>query len=244
MEYDPILRHIPASSAPGQFRTSFSFKCSELKCIHYIYGFDSLERLEDHKQQQHMSSKGLGSSTKPQINSPPTRVEQRQSFLSPPQTMSRQTSLAAAPREPFSDPSHSRWEGWESPAVLSRNIHAGNSNTPLPMSRWHNAPSRMPPVAQKNFEQAPSNSTLTYSFIPEYSTFDEKMEKSLETSSRPAKRARLTTDYPENSKLMREIGSCLRCKILKKKVCFFFIIVASAFSGFYVTSMRMDYWIV
>ncbi|TVY14692.1 hypothetical protein LARI1_G007960 [Lachnellula arida] len=218
-EYDPILT-AGTSGAATQPKFMHSLKCSELKCIHYIYGFHSRDSLESHKRQHHKIPSEPASSSQTQSSlslnlSEPSPGTGQQRRPSPPPVYIFQRNR----RNPLSPGSRPQWEGWESSAASSQDIHPRRiPNTVQTMSTPYSAPALIQPVAEEISRRSSAHSNLTYSFIPEYPASSENIASlQKDKSQHPAKRIRPNTEILDDTRLMREVGPCLRCKILKKK---------------------------
>jgi hypothetical protein len=139
-KYDPVLKQSPTGDALRELKVSSSLKCPEQKCIHYIYGFNDPESLEDHKQQQHLNSKKF---MEPQPSSassyPPNQSETghhigRRSIpsLEPLSERSQPSTAAQYPSSASKDPLYD----WESLANLSRqNTNQIPIDQPLPKAK-------------------------------------------------------------------------------------------------------------
>jgi hypothetical protein len=192
--YDPVLKHSATTVQPNP---PISLKCPEQKCIHYVYGFGSRESLEHHQEQEHAS--GHGSLT-------PRALSPRSSFLR------THGSLRQLPSHDFQQREDS--------------VMSGVPDSHRPASIIQSLMERTPSISQSLSRSTSVNSrssNRTYSFVPEYQSSENSLDlqdKLDNISRRPSKRTRLGADLDEETRLVREVGPCLRCKILKKKAYF------------------------
>lgn len=232
-EYDPILTTSTSGASSQPLKSTPSFKCSELKCIHYIYGFHDKDGLESHKRQHHKIPNEPASLTQTQtqnslssnLSGPSLATRQQRSSSPLPLYISQQNRPTTLINDSWSASSYPRWDfpGHfpESLAVPSRDINPqGIPNTVQTMTTPYSAPARIQPVAEEISRRSSAHSNLTYSFIPEYPASSENIASSPKDKSHPSKRIRPNTEILDDTRLMREVGPCLRCKILKKKVRF------------------------
>ncbi|TVY80780.1 hypothetical protein LSUE1_G005700 [Lachnellula suecica] len=215
-KYDPVLKFATDSR---QTETAPSLKCSEIRCIHYVYGFNDPEGLRSHRLEEHPHSESYLDMSFPASEMSGRKRHERPSGFG--------YQRDVFPRPNFAE----RMEKGQliaAESVSSNLPFSSTSNLPDIYPREHmtsrpmnfvspGAPATSQPVAQEISRQTSASSNLTYSFIPEYpSMAKNSLDSPWSTLLYPSKRTRLTPSIDE-SKLMREVGPCLRCKVLKKK---------------------------
>jgi hypothetical protein len=139
-KYDPVLKHSPNGDDLRESKLSSSLKCPEQKCIHYIYGFYDLASLEDHKQRQHLTSKGTMESLFSSASSyPPNESETAHQIggrFNPSHEPLSERSLPASAAQYPSTASKDPGDGRESLADPSRQNTAQTSiEQPLPKAK-------------------------------------------------------------------------------------------------------------
>ncbi|TVY35736.1 Transcriptional regulator [Lachnellula subtilissima] len=195
-EYDPILTAKASDGVTQHLKYMPSLKCSELGCIHYIYGFHGKDDLESHKRQHHKIPKETASPSQAQsslslnILEPLPSTGQQQSSSPLPNHVLQRHQPTTATNDPFSAGSRPRWESSESSAVLSRDTNPrGIPNTVQIATAPYSAPARMQPIAEEVSSKNSARSNLTYSFIPEYPASSEHIPSlQKDKSQHPSKR--------------------------------------------------------
>jgi hypothetical protein len=139
-KYDPVLKHSPTGGDLRNSKVLSSHKCPEQKCIHYIYGFYDPESLEDHKQRQHLTSRGTMESLFSSASSyPPHKsvtTHQIGGRFNPRHEPLSERSLPASAAQYPSTASKDPGDGWESLADPSRqNTTQTSIDQPLPKAK-------------------------------------------------------------------------------------------------------------
>ncbi|TVY25678.1 Transcriptional regulator [Lachnellula hyalina] len=179
-EYDPILTAKASDGATQHLKYMPSLKCSELECIHYIYGFHGKDDLESHKRQHHKILKEPTSSLQAQTSlsqntsEPLPGTGQQQSSSPLPNHVLQRNQPTTATNDPFSAGSRPRWEFSEGSAVLSRDINPrGIPNTVQITTTPYSAPAPMQPVAEEVSNQNSCDAGDPCSLCPEQDSLAE-----------------------------------------------------------------------
>jgi hypothetical protein len=186
-----VLKGITNGVETHQLKTTTSIKCVYPTCIHFVYGFDKQEHLDLHSQENH-----------PLDMNTPFRSSSTSGDLAFNRLSSHILPKTSRPRE-------------DSASAL-RDHHKSTSV-------GQDCPERTPSVGQGISRQTSSSSRTsnrTFSFVPEYPAFSGVSPNFQQenTLMHPPKRSRLALDSTDDPKLLKEVGSCLRCKLLKKRV--------------------------
>lgn len=186
-QYDPIVRAWRLrDSLPLRYRNSSSHKCSDDRCLHYIYGFPNQEERDQHVREHSALSK-------------------------------RDSGLSLGLTTPVAIHDHS---------IRSHEL-SNDYSKPSP-------PLYLPPPTG-NLQLARTLTTAatrdhkdslrSYSLAPEPSTLKRDMRNSIDSEVDPLlpplKRSRVGQSRLESIgelRLLREDGSCLRCRVLHRGV--------------------------
>ena len=185
-QYDPILKNRNIGShIQRKLESRSPLKCSKPRCIHYIYGFETLTDLNKHMLKQHASQTG------------------HHKIL----------EKGASPQTRLSTPSGSPSCTLFDADMSSRAVSDPSASTVISITRHNESAANA--ISKQDFP----TSSQVYSFIPEYPALSENT--GWNASLHPPKRSRPTPlglNSREETRLVRNIGPCLRCKVLKKKV--------------------------
>ncbi|KAK4197042.1 hypothetical protein QBC40DRAFT_108759 [Triangularia verruculosa] len=192
--FDPVVSAMRLrDSLPLGFRNHHSYKCWDERCMHYIYGYPLHDDRDQHSR-EHVS------------------FQKRDSGL----------SVSGTPPLVFPEKPNRNYSA-DFNSSNSGNSNSNSNKQPSPLYLPRPGPNiQLAPIATNSQSQAKDHreSLRSYSFVPEYPAGPRgSVDSEVDPLLPPLKRSRVGQSRLESIgelRLLREVGPCLRCKVLKK----------------------------